>query len=141
MDVGGLSELWRWREEYDFILGSREGRISTPVRWLVTGSARFSVGILFGWGIHDVNAPFRLMRREWLQEVVKHLPHDLFAPNVVLSGLAVRTGLRIHEVGVRFEVRRRDSGSLGSLKVFRPAVRSLRQTIAVALRASRGLHR
>jgi glycosyltransferase involved in cell wall biosynthesis len=141
MDVAGLSELWRWREEYDFILGSREGRISTPTRWLVTGIARFSVGLLFGWGIRDVNAPFRLMRREWLQDAIKQFPDDLFAPNVILSGLAVRSGLRVREIGVRFEVRRRDSGSLGSFKVFRPAAQSLRQTIAVALSASRSRRR
>jgi glycosyltransferase involved in cell wall biosynthesis len=141
MDVEGLSEMWRGREDYDFILGSRAGRVSTPVRWLVTGVSRLSVGILFGWGIHDVNAPFRLMRRDWLQDAVEQLPDDLFAPNVVLSGLAVRSGLRVREIDVRFEVRRRHAGSLGSLKVFRPAARSLYQTIAVARRESRSPRR
>jgi glycosyltransferase involved in cell wall biosynthesis len=137
MDTAGLATLWGRRAEFDFLLGRRDGRTSSIGRRLVTGVARVSVGLLYGSGIHDVNAPFRLVRREWLQETVADLPADLFAPNVILSGLAVRSGLRILEIPVRFAVRRKDGGSLVSFRILSPAARSLAQTVSVALRARR----
>lgn len=133
MEVAGFRSLWEHRRDHDFLVGIRTGRSSTPARWLVTRVSRLAVWILFGRGVSDVNSPFRLMRRERLEELLQDLPGDLFAPNVILSGLAAKRGLRIYETPVRFLERRHGAGSLVSFKILRPAARSLRQTIAVAL--------
>lgn len=137
MDVGVIRDLWELREEYDFLLGSRQGRKWTPARWLLTRFSRLSVRIFFGRGINDVNTPYRLMRRSCLRGFLGELPDDLFAPNVILSGLAVRSGLRIYETPVRWLTRRQGEASLIGFSAFRPAFRSLIQTASVALRASR----
>jgi glycosyltransferase involved in cell wall biosynthesis len=135
MEPGSFERLWRERDDYDFLLGTRAGRRSAPARWLVTRVSRLAVRTLFGRGVSDVNTPYRLMRRERLTPLLASLPDDLFAPNVVLSGLAVRHRLRIWETPVPHQGRRSGSGSLTSLrKVLQPAARSLRQTIAVARR-------
>jgi glycosyltransferase involved in cell wall biosynthesis len=138
MDVGVFRDLWAHREEYDFLLGRREGRWSTPIRRLVTWISRQSVRIFFGMGIHDVNTPYRLMRRRCLRDLLDELPDELFAPNVILSGLAVRSGLRIYETPVRFSEPQQGGTSLTGFRILRPAVRSLIQTASVALRTSRG---
>lgn len=137
MDVGVISDLWARREEYDFLLGSREGRRWSPARWLLTRLSRLSVRIFFGKGIRDVNTPYRLMRRHCLRELLSELPDDLFAPNVILSGLAVRSGLRIYETPVRWLQRRQGEASLIGFTVFRPAIRSLLQTVSAAVRTGR----
>jgi glycosyltransferase involved in cell wall biosynthesis len=133
MEPDSFERLWRERGDHDFLLGIRAGRQSAPARWLVPRVSRLAVRTLFGRGIHDVNTPYRLMRRARLEPLLAELPDDLFAPNVILSGLAVRDGLRIWETPVPHQGRRHGGGSLVSLrKILRPAARSLRQTIAIA---------
>ncbi len=137
MDVGGFAELWKQRDDYDFLFGIRAGRQSSPARWLVTRVSRLSVWLLFARGVSDVNTPFRLMRSDALSPLLAGLSDDLFAPNVILSGLAAKAGLRIYETPVAFLGRRHGGGSLVSFNILRPAARSLAQTIGVAFSRKR----
>lgn len=137
MPPDAFAGLWERREDFDFLLGSRQDRLETPARRLVTLVSRASVRVLFGAGIQDVNTPYRLMRRSCLQPLVEQLPDDTFAPNVLLSGMAVRTGLRIFETGVPHEGRRAGSGSLTNLRLWRSAVRSFAQTVTGRFSARR----
>jgi dolichol-phosphate mannosyltransferase len=138
MEPDSFGKLWAERERYDFLFGIRAGRVWTAPRWLMTRVSRLAVRMLFGSGVADVNTPYRLMRRARLAELLAGLPDDLFAPNVILSGLAVRQGLRIWQTPVPHQGRRLGAGSLVSVrKLIKPASRSLRQTFAVA-RASAG---
>jgi glycosyltransferase involved in cell wall biosynthesis len=133
MEPDSFPVLWERRGDYDFLFGIRAGRQWTPARWVMTRGSRLAVRALFGGGVADVNTPYRLMRRERLAPLVETLPDDLFAPNVILSGLAVREGLRIWQTSVPHQGRRHGGGSLVSLgKIARTAMRSLRQTLAVA---------
>jgi glycosyltransferase involved in cell wall biosynthesis len=133
MEPDSFGKLWERRDGHDFLFGTRAGRQSTPARWLVTRVSRLAVRLLFGQGVRDVNTPYRLMRRERLAPLLAGLPDDLFAPNVILSGLAARERLRIWHTEVAHQGRRHGGGSLVSLrKIVKPAARSLRQTIDVA---------
>jgi len=135
MEPDSFGKLWERRQDHDFLFGIRAGRVWTPPRWIMTRVSRLAVRALFGRGVDDVNTPYRLMRRERLARLVADLPDDLFAPNVILSGLAVREGLRIWQTPVPHQGRRHGGGSLVSLrKLVKPASRSLRQTIDVARR-------
>ncbi len=137
MEPDSFSLLWEKRADYDFLLGIRGGREWTPPRWVMTRGSRLAVRLLFGAGVEDVNTPYRLMRRARLVELVAPLPDDLFAPNVILSGLAVRRGLRLWQTEVPHQGRRTGTASLaGVRKLIKPAARSLRQTMAIA-RAAR----
>jgi glycosyltransferase involved in cell wall biosynthesis len=138
MEPDSFSRLWEKRADYDFLLGIRGGRVWTPPRWVMTRGSRLAVRLLFGAGVKDVNTPYRLMRRARLAELLPSLPDDLFAPNVILSGLAVRRGLRLYETEVPHQGRRTGKASLtGVRKLVKPAMRSLRQTIAIARAAER----
>ena len=126
---------WARRDPYDLLIGRRTNRAMPLVRRGVSTVSRFSVQLLFGRGVRDVNVPYRLMRGALLRELAATLPADLFAPNVVLSGLAVRRGWRILEVPVMHVGRRHGQSSLGRLNVLRPAALSLWQTVRMARRA------
>ena len=130
-------DLWSPREEFDMVIGCRTNRSAPLVRRIVSGVSRASVRLLFGPGIYDVNVPYRLVRGPLLRQMVASLPPDLFAPNVILSGLAVRHRLRIRQVTVQHIGRRHGSSSLGRLNVLRPAALSLWQTWT-ASRRNRG---
>ena len=58
---------------------------------------------------------------------------DAFAPNVILTGLACRAGLRIVEVPVPYRSRRTGASSIARLKLLRAAALSFLQTVRVAL--------
>jgi glycosyltransferase involved in cell wall biosynthesis len=132
--TGDFEALWARRHQHDLIVGRRENRSAPLLRRVITAASRWSVAILFGRGIHDVNVPYRLVRRTALQPMVDSLPADLFAPNVILSGLAVRCGLRIAELPVEHRGRRQGRSSLGRFRVLRPAARSLAETMGAAWR-------
>ncbi len=138
LPCAGFEELWRRRQDYDLLLGWRRNRRPSGGRRLVTAVARTGVRWLFGGAIRDVNVPFRLMRRSVLDRLLTDVPETAFAPNVLLSGLAVRSGLRIYQAPVDDRVRPAGSGSLNSLRLLRGATRSLVELIGVALRRRRG---
>lgn len=137
MSPAGFAPLWQRRENYDLLVGSRQGREAPPLRRLVTAVSRLTVRLCFGRGVRDVNSPYRLMRGSRLRELLPLLPPEPFAPNVILSGLAARERLRIGEWPVACQPRRSGPGSLTPLKVLRGATRSLLQTLTAALRAPR----
>ena len=130
-------ELWVRRDQYDFLLGHREGRRSPLTRRIVSSASRLAVRVLFGTAIRDVNSPYRLMRRTWLQAVLPGLPRDAFAPNVILTGLAARGRLRVDEHPVPYRARRTGMGSLVAFRLWKGAFRSLVETVAVAVGCAR----
>jgi glycosyltransferase involved in cell wall biosynthesis len=129
-----FESFWNERDRYDLLIGRRHGRQLAPGRRVLSLATRCAVGVLFGWTIADVNCPYRLMRRAKLAPLIADLPDDFFAPNVAISGLAIRRGLRIRErrVESRAEPRRR-APSWSTLAVARL---SFSQLLAVSRRAS-----
>lgn len=134
MPPGGFESLWRRREDYDLLVGSRAGRKEPPVRFLITSVSRLTVRVLFGRGVRDVNAPYRLIRRDTLQRLLQELPGEPFAPNVILSGLAARAGIRIGEWPVPCEGRHGGRSSLTPVRILKGSVRSFLEALVAAKR-------
>jgi dolichol-phosphate mannosyltransferase len=132
LSPGDFECLWSKRESYDFLVGTRTDRHAPIGRRVITGVSRVMVWTFFGRGVTDVNAPYRLMRRAALEPLLGGA-RGTFAPNVILSGLAVRSRLRILEQPVQYEPRKVGQGSLGGWKLWRSAARSLRETLTAGL--------
>jgi glycosyltransferase involved in cell wall biosynthesis len=129
--------LWSVREGHDFLVGARQDRASTPMRRLVSAGSRASVHALLGRGVRDVNSPYRLMRRERLLPLLVLLPPDPFAPNLLLSGLAARAGLRILERPIPHDGRRAGTGSLNFRRLVLGVTRAFADTVGTAARVRR----
>jgi glycosyltransferase involved in cell wall biosynthesis len=129
----GFEPLWRNREGHDFLVGFRQGRQDVVDRRLVTRVSRLSVRLLYGPGIVDVNSPCRLMRRTAVAPLLPFVA-GTFAPNVILSGLAVRAKLRIYQAPVQFTPRTAGTVSIAGRKLWRVAARSFRETVAVSFK-------
>lgn len=125
-------KLWSNRESFDFLLGYRVGRQNPIGRKALSALSRGCILLLFGKKLKDVNAPFRLMRKSRLTPLVKSLPSETLTPNVILSGLAGRAGLRVAEFPVEFRGRTAGQTTLGGLRVWRLAWRALLQTLRTA---------
>jgi glycosyltransferase involved in cell wall biosynthesis len=129
--------VWSRRDDADLVLGYRTGRNAALGRRVITGIAAFTVRLLFGRRVRDVNTPFRLYRRSALTRLLPMVPADAFAPNVILTGLALRTGLRVVEVPVPHHHRRAGTSSIVRFRLWSAAARSFAQTVGVAWRARR----
>jgi glycosyltransferase involved in cell wall biosynthesis len=126
--------LWENRKDHDAVLGVRQGRASTLGRRLLASGSRWLVRLLCGTGIPDVNVPFRLMRCACLGPLLDRIPADLFAPNVAISGLMLRRGVRVATIPVANHRRRTGRSSLVSWGLLAIAVRSLTEVGLVFLK-------
>jgi glycosyltransferase involved in cell wall biosynthesis len=124
--------LWSRRADHDFLIARREGGPQPLPRRIVSAVSRLTVRCLFGRGVTDVNAPYRLMRRSWLESALEHVPERAFAPNVILSGVASRDRLRILESPVPRRGRTTGQVSLVSWALWRRALESFAQTLRSA---------
>jgi dolichol-phosphate mannosyltransferase len=120
--------FWEHREEADFLIGVRQNRGGPLSRRVITRGLRLVLRFLFGGDLQDGNCPFRLMRSEAFRPALELIPGDAFAPNVLLSGFALRAGLRIDEKPVSFRPRSTGTVSIRRGKLFRAACVSAVQT-------------
>lgn len=88
-----FSQLWEMRHNNDFVVGHRVHGPRSLMRRVVSFVSRLAVRLFYGKGIYDVNVPYRLMRVSEFSMIIESLPNSLFAPNVVIAGMAARSGL------------------------------------------------
>lgn len=134
MDPSVFPDMWE-RRDADLVIGYRVGRKSPFARKVITTVSYWTVRLLFGAGVRDVNIPYRLYRREMLADLLPRVPPEAFAPNVILAGLALRRGRRVAEVPVPYRERRSGTSHIVRWRMWRAAATSFAQTVGVALRA------
>jgi len=136
MGPEGFPELWNNRENYDFLVGIRDGRKQALPRKIISAVSRLSVRLFYGKSIWDVNTPYRLMRVSAFKDVWDVIPSDTFAPNVIISGMAARKKLRCFETRVPQHDRQTGEVSIKKWKLFKAAAKSFCQTIWFSLSIS-----
>lgn len=127
-------QFWNARNNYDFIIGDRRNRNVPLSRRLITFFSGFVVQLCYGKGIKDVNCPYRLIRVDRLRDMIKKIPDDTFAPNVILSGVAVREKWAFKIIEVPVQKRLTGEVSIKRLKLLRAVIRSFYQTVDYAFR-------
>lgn len=132
-----FASLWAERDRFDFLVGERVGRLSPMHRKVLTGGSRAVVALFFGRAVTDVNSPYRLMRGAWLRRVLPLIPADAAVPNIILTGLAAKTGARVFATPVTHVARRSGKTSLNLRRIARLAVRAVIDTARVARRRLR----
>lgn len=120
-------------DNYDFLVGIRDGRVQQLPRKIISFVSRLCVRILYGKSIWDVNTPYRLMRVSAFKDSFQMIPLTTFAPNVILSGLAARLKLRCYEIRVPQHDRTTGEVSIKKWKLLRAAMKSFSQTVRFGL--------
>ena len=128
-----FNELWSRRNDYDFLVGIRDGRVQALPRKIISLVSRLCVRIFYGKSVWDVNTPYRLMRVAAFKDFYARIPLMTFAPNVILSGLAARHKLRCFETRVPQHDRTTGEVSIKKWKLLKAAAKSFGQTIWFAL--------
>ena len=109
-------DLWKLREQNDFVFGVRKRRADGAPRVVITQTMRLLNFLLWGVWIRDANCPFKLMRRTALERVLEHIPETCFVPMVAVSILARKMGFSAAEVPVTHLARQAGAGSLNGLR-------------------------
>ncbi len=137
IEAKDFSKLWRETPKADFILGQRLERHDPIIRLFMSRIMRLWVFLLFGLRILDPNCPFRLFKREFLQEALTKtkIPSNSFAPNIHLSieafKKARRGTLKCKTVPIIHQLRQSGVPSLrGIFKLFTISLRVIRELIA-----------
>ena len=133
MGPENFQELWNNRNEYDFLVGKRDGRKQALPRKIISAVSRLCVRFFYGKSVWDVNTPYRLMRVSIFRNVWNNIPPDTFAPNVIISGIAARKKMRCYETCVKQRERQTGEVSIKRLKLFKAAVKSFWQTIKYSI--------
>lgn len=137
MGPDSFGRLWEVRHEADAVFGCRQHRRQNLQRSLISLGSRMVVEGLFGRGIEDVNAPYRLMRSSVVQPILECIPPGTFAPNVILSGALSFAGARVRSVPVPCRPRQTGRVSIVRWKLWKVAVRSFGQTLLCSRRIRR----
>lgn len=133
LEPAAFEKLWANRAGYDLLLAQRNNTHNATARRILSRTAVAIVQLLYGAGIRDANCPYRLMRGNTLQEALKKIPPDSFAPNILLTSWFIRKKSRIFTTVVN----RREEGQRPSKMngyMIRGALLSGLQTILFRLR-------
>ena len=118
-------QMWNNRHEYDFQIGTRGGRQDGFSRIVVTKTLRLVVWLMFHVWVKDANTPFRLMKAERLQEIMKCIPEDFFLSNVAISAIAVKKKEKIGWYPITFRPRQGGVNSINLKRIFKIGMKSL----------------
>jgi glycosyltransferase involved in cell wall biosynthesis len=118
-DPGEFWKFWDKRNEYDFIVGSRNSRQDGFGRKVVSGVLRLVVWSIFGTRVKDPNTPFRLMKSKRLEKILKTIPDDFFLSNVIISTIAVKWHERCLWIPITFKPRQGGKNSINFRRIFK----------------------
>lgn len=122
-------ELWEKRENFDALFGFRSGRHQSMGRRFVTMCSYWTVRLLFGKGIKDVNVPYRLIRSSILKQIIDQIPGNTFIPNIIITGVLIRAGSKYYNHPIPHENRKTGTSSIIKWKLLRAVFISFYQTI------------
>lgn len=113
-----FERFWSSRDAADCVFGKRIKRDDGFARTVTSKLCKFGTSILCGKEVADPNVPYRLMRRQVLEDALKRIPASFNIHNVALTYVLKKTnGVRWAFVPIRFRERQGGSNSINLLNV------------------------
>ncbi len=133
MEAKYFNLIWKDKDKYDFVVENRLLRKQQLSRKMISKISRILVQILFNnisnIKYFDVNSPYRLMRVSSFYEIISSIPDYYFAPNVVISAMAMHKKLLIKSVDISHKERNTGEVSIKKFKLLKVAIKSFIQII------------
>ncbi len=129
MKPDSFRALWENRERFDALFGVRIARKQSMGRKFISICAGIIVRLIYGTCVTDVNTPYRLIRSSILEKILYQIPSDTFAPNIIISGVLCKCGLRIYEQSVPCENRKTGKVSIVKWKLWKSTAKAFWQTL------------
>lgn len=125
-DARYLGELWQASVLHPVVFGRRIRRDDGWWRWWISRAVSLVVWVAAGRWVADANVPYRLVRRDALQEVMRDLAPDIHLVNVLLA-LRLAASRGIHWIPIRFRRRLGARSSVAASSLPRRGVQLFRQ--------------
>lgn len=116
--------LWELRDRSPFITGYRKDRHDAFARLVITRVVIMLNFLFFGCWLKDSNIPFRLMRADYLRELLPLIPAGIFTPNIMLTVLAVKSGAKLQEIPITHIERQTGAVSIVKWRLIKVCFRS-----------------
>ena len=83
-----FKKFWKYKKNYDFIIGHRSVRNDPFHRLVVTRILKILILSVFGLYVRDINVPYRLFQTKCLSHCMNFIENKNTIPNVLLSLIA-----------------------------------------------------
>lgn len=113
-----FSEFWEQKEQYDMVIGWRDGRQDGGSRVFVTKILKLVIKICFGVTVTDANTPFRIMKASTLKEYIGLVPKDFNLSNVIISVIYAKKKCRVKYIPITFRPRQGGVNSINMKRIF-----------------------
>ncbi len=118
--------FYKRRNDYSFLIGQRKSRKDGFFRIVTTRILRYVVRAVFSVDLKDINTPYRLMTRDFLEDALRYIPEDFNLSNVILTVVAARKGYRGLYIPITFRNRQGGKNSINVKKIIKIGFRALR---------------
>lgn len=130
MSPDGFKNLWRQKDNFDFLIGIRERTCQPLIRQVISAISRITIKIFYGFsGPFDVNCPYRLMKSERFLKLFHTIPEKTFAPNVIISGYVAKEKIKFYQTEMAYKQRQTGTVSIRKFKLLKVSAVSFFQTI------------
>lgn len=110
-------KMWKHRADYDIQIGNRTSRQDGLVRIFVSNILRLVVLLIFHTWIKDANTPFRLMKADKLNAIMRVIPEDFFLCNVAIAAIAKKWNYKIGWQNITFKPRQGGVNSINMKRI------------------------
>lgn len=118
--------FWKKRKQRDAVFGYRKKRGDGISRAFVEKVLCRILKYYFKVSIPDANAPFRLMKKEYLEKYLSDLPKEYHLPNVMLTTFGVYYKKNIEFVEISFQNRKEGKNSINMKRIIQEGWRALK---------------
>jgi dolichol-phosphate mannosyltransferase len=131
--LDGFLMAWQARTNNQAVLGIRMGRQDPPARKIVTTVLQWALVVLLGVSLTDPNIPFKLVRKDALEEVLQLMPSNALIPSVFIAAYIARHRLPVAFVPLFYRQRPAGQGSLRHWKLLKLSAQATLQLVAFSL--------
>lgn len=111
--------FWQQRRNFDMVIGWRKNRKDGFLRIVVTKVLKAVIRMCFKVNVTDANTPFRLMKAETLKKYISIIPENYNLPNVLISVIYIKKGLKVKYIPVTFKERQGGVNSINLSKIMK----------------------
>ena len=125
-DPAEFESFWQARRRYAAIFGERTHRGDGKGRAFVERTLCRILRHVFGVSLRDANAPFRLMRADYVTRYLPLIPDDYNLPNVLLTVFGAYYRETIAFFPITFRPRQGGKNSVNVRKIVETGIKALR---------------
>lgn len=122
--------FWQLRDDYDMVIGHRQGREDGVSRVLVTKILKWVISFCFHVNVTDANTPFRLINGQTLKKYIHLIPEGFNLSNVILA-VIFEKNCKTKYMRITFRPRQGGKNSINMKRIIKIGMRAIKDFITI----------